>query len=216
MSGKPVSRRAFLFGTVTVAAGAAIGTVVSKLGSATSTVLQKVTAKLPTVFAKAAPLPADPAASISGLSPLVTPTKDFFRIDNALVPPNLDANTWKLVIDGMVSSRREITYEELLAMPMIEVDCTISCVSNPVGGSLVGNARWLGVKLDSIIKSVNPQSSADQIMSYSSDGFSAGFPTVAAFDRDAIIAVAMNGEVLSTEHGYPARLIVPGLYGYRN
>lgn len=214
MDQKRVSRRTFLFGAATVTAGAAIGSVVAKLGNTAATVSEKVTAKLPTTFRKAPPLPADPATNIPGLSPLVTPTKDFFRIDNALVPPNLDANEWKLVIDGMVGSRREITYAELMAMPMVEVDCTISCVSNPVGGSYVGNARWLGVKLDSIIKSVGPQPQADQIMSYSSDGFSAGFSTAAAFDREAIIAVAMNGEVLTQEHGYPARLVVPGLYGY--
>ncbi|MBI3430247.1 MAG: molybdopterin-dependent oxidoreductase, partial [Actinobacteria bacterium] len=108
----------------------------------------------------------------------------------------------------------EFTYKELSARPVFELDDTIACVSNEVGGYLVGNARWLGVRLDDLINEAVPSSTADQIMGYSSDGFSAGFPLAALDGRDAMIAIGMNGEPLPLKHGFPARIIVPGLYGY--
>lgn len=194
--------------------GGIFGELHKKTSASVSAALDSVTSKLPTVFKRAAPLPVDPANSISGLSPLITPTRDFFRIDTAFNLAKISTDSWKLTIDGMVEQPLTISYADLMSMPMMEVDCTIGCVSDSVGGDLVGNARWLGVKLDHLLATVRPQKSADQIMSYSSDGFSAGFPVEAAYDRDAIIAVGMNGEVLPAEHGYPARLIVPGLYGY--
>ena len=205
------------FGAV-VAASAGAGGVVAELhkktASTITSAINTAAAKLPTVFKRATPLPVDPALSISGLSPLVTATKDFFRIDTAFSVPEISVDTWKLKVDGLVAQPALFTYADLLAMPMMEIDCTIGCVSDTVGGDLVGNARWLGVKLDHILNQVHPQKTADQILSFSSDGFSAGFPVEAAYDRDAIVAIAMNGEVLTREHGFPARLIVPGLYGY--
>ncbi len=158
--------------------------------------------------------PTDPALTIPGLSTLITSNKEFYRIDTAISVPNIDVNSWRLKIGGFVANPLEFTYKELSARPVFELDDTIACVSNEVGGTLVGNARWLGVRLDDLIKEAKPSSTADQIMGYSSDGFSAGFPLAALDGRDAMIAIGMNGEPLPLEHGFPARIIVPGLYGY--
>jgi DMSO/TMAO reductase YedYZ molybdopterin-dependent catalytic subunit len=158
--------------------------------------------------------PVDPAINVKGLSPLFTPNALFYRIDTALSTPNISIDTWKLQIDGMVANPKTFTYSELLSRPTIELDDTISCVSNEVGGNLVGNARWLGIRLDDLIRETKPSARADQIMGYSTDGFTAGFPTAALDGRDAMIAFGMNGEVLPVDHGFPARIIVPGLYGY--
>ncbi|MEI9906802.1 MAG: molybdopterin-dependent oxidoreductase [Actinomycetota bacterium] len=163
--------------------------------------------------ALAAP-PKDPALATPGLSKLFTPNEQFYRIDTALSIPNLSIDSWKLTIDGLVSNPIELTYKELTSRPVFELDDTIACVSNEVGGQLVGNARWLGIRLDDLIKEASPTSTADQIMGYSSDGFTAGFPLAVLDGRDAMIAIGMNGEALPVAHGFPARIIVPGLYGY--
>ena len=158
--------------------------------------------------------PKDPALTTPGLSKLFTPNSEFYRIDTAIVVPNINLDTWKLQIMGMVTNPREYTYKELTDRPVFELDDTIACVSNEVGGSLVGNARWLGIRLDDLIKEAIPYSTADQVMGYSDDGFSAGFPLAALDGRDAMIAIGMNGQPLPLDHGFPARIIVPGLYGY--
>ena len=121
--------------------------------------------------------PADPALEVEKLSTLFTPNDKFFIIDNAVVVPQVDTASWKLTIDGMVKNPITLSYDDLLARPMIEVDDTIACVSNWVGGPYVGNARWLGVRLDDLINEANPSRDADQIMSHSVDDFTAGFPT---------------------------------------
>lgn len=156
----------------------------------------------------------DPATEIPGLSALITPNSQFYRIDTSLSIPNISLDTWRLTIDGMVATPREFTYKELTSRPVFELDDTIACVSNEIGGNLVGNARWLGIRLDDLIQEVMPTAKADQVMGYSVDGFSAGFPLAALDGRDAMIAIGMNGESLPAKHGFPARIIVPGLYGY--
>ncbi len=158
--------------------------------------------------------PADPALEIENLSKLFTPNDKFFIIDNAIIVPQINPSDWELTIDGMVKNKIKLSYDDLLARPMIEVDDTIACVSNWVGGPYVGTARWLGVRLDDLINEAQPSRDADQILSHSVDKFTAGFPTAALDGRDAIIAVGMNGEILPVKSGFPARLIVPGLYGY--
>ncbi|MCX6429674.1 MAG: molybdopterin-dependent oxidoreductase [Actinobacteria bacterium] len=158
--------------------------------------------------------PLDPALRTPGLSSLFTPNEKFYRIDTALSTPNISIETWKLEIDGMVSNPKTFTYAELMKRETFELDDTISCVSNEVGGNLVGNARWYGIRLDDLIRESKPTSRADQVMGHSTDGFTAGFPLAALDGRDAMIALGMNGEVLPIDHGYPARIIVPGLYGY--
>ena len=150
-----------------------------------------------------------------GLTPFVTPNADFYRIDTALSAPQVPTDDWVLRVTGMVDNELELTYDDLLARDLIERDITLTCVSNEVGGRLAGHARWLGTRLDDLLAEAGVQAGADQIVGRSVDGFTCGFPVAAAMDgRDALVAVAMNGEPLPIEHGFPARLIVPGLYGY--
>ena len=179
-----------------------------------SSQLQRLNILLPKALKRLPPPPTDPALTTPGLSKLITPNSEFYRIDTALSVPNINIDTWRLQIDGMVKNPLTFTYKELTDRPVFELDDTISCVSNEVGGNLVGNARWLGISLDDLIKEVSPFSSADQVMGHSMDGFTAGFPVAALDGRGAMIAIGMNGEPLPVDHGFPARIIVPGLYGY--
>ena len=214
-SNKGVSRRNLFKIGGGVLAASVLGTGAYKyLHRSASVRLERLGITLPKALNPLPAPPDDPALEIENLSKLFTPNKDFFIIDNAIVVPQVNPENWKLTIDGMVKNPITLSYEDLLARPMIEVDDTIACVSNWVGGPYVGNARWLGVRLDDLINEAGPSKNADQIMSYSVDDFSAGFPTAALDGRDAIIAVGMNGEVLPIKNGFPARLIVPGLYGY--
>ena len=175
---------------------------------------QRLTVVLPRA---ARPLPEPPAGvelGVEGNSPFFTPNDDFYRIDTALTVPSVDLATWTLKVTGDVDSPITLSYQELLDRPMIEADITLACVSNEIGGDLVGNARWLGCRLDDLLAEAGIGSGADQIVGRSVDGFTAGFPTAMLDGRDALVAIGMNGEPLPTEHGFPARLIVPGLYGY--
>lgn len=153
---------------------------------------------------------------IPGLSKLFTPNKDFYRVDTALTVPTIDPETWRLVIDGMVDQRVEMTFQDILDMGLDEYAITLTCVSNEVGGELVGNAKWLGVPLRDVLKKAGVKSGADMVLSRSVDGYTASTPLSALTDDnlDAILAVAMNGEPLPLEHGFPVRMVVPGLYGY--
>jgi DMSO/TMAO reductase YedYZ molybdopterin-dependent catalytic subunit len=172
-----------------------------------------------------APVPADLPAGADiatadltsgGLTPIVVPNADFYRIDTAFIPPTVDRATWKLRVFGLVDREVTLTYDELVALPIIEQYVTIACVSNEVGGNLVGNAKWTGVPLRTVLDMAGVQSSADQLVGRSVDGFTVGMPVEWVMDQSRVpmIAVEMNGEALPREHGYPARLIVPGLYGY--
>jgi DMSO/TMAO reductase YedYZ molybdopterin-dependent catalytic subunit len=154
------------------------------------------------------------APAIVGLSPLFTPNDDFYRIDTALTVPQVSIDTWTLSITGMVDEPITLTWEDLLERPFVEADITLSCVSNEVGGNLLGTARWLGTRLDTLLESVGVDPNADQIVGRSVDGYTCGFPVDALDGRNALVAIGMNGEPLPAIHGYPARLIVPGLYGY--
>ena len=149
------------------------------------------------------------------LTPLVIPNADFYRIDTAIVVPRVELDGWSLAFSGMVDNPYSINFDELMDLPMVERYVTLSCVSNEVGGPLVGNARWLGVPLRDLLDRAGVQAGADQLVARSVDDFTVGFPTAAAFDgREALLAVGMNGEALPLEHGFPARLVVSGLYGY--
>jgi DMSO/TMAO reductase YedYZ molybdopterin-dependent catalytic subunit len=212
----PLARRGFLTlagGLAAVAVtGAATGRLVLSSGSSPVD-LSEVTLPAP-ARSLAAPGPAQ-ALAIDGLSPVITPTEGFFRIDTALSVPRVDPDTWRLRIHGLVEREVELTYDDLLAMPLEEFDVTLSCVSNEVGGDLVGNARWSGVRLDALLDRAGVRPEAGQVVGRSVDGWTGGFPIEAVLDgRDAIVAVGMNGEPLPTRHGFPARLVVPGLYGY--
>ncbi|RRR96786.1 molybdopterin-dependent oxidoreductase [Glycomyces terrestris] len=159
--------------------------------------------------------PAGTGLDIDGLTPYLTPNPDFYRVDTALVLPRILPEDYRLRIGGRVARPLELTYGDLLDRELLEREITISCVSNEVGGTLAGNARWLGVSLADLLTEAGPEPGADQVVSRSHDGWTAGTPTSACTDgRDALIAVGMNGEPLPLEHGFPVRMIVPGLYGY--
>ena len=162
---------------------------------------------------------ADPSAAndfaLESLTPIVVPNDEFYRIDTALVVPAVDPEEWTLTIKGMVAREVVLTYADIAAMPLVERYVTLSCVSNKVGGGLVGNALWTGVYLKDILDMAGVEGGADQSVARSIDGWTAGFPTEIAFDgRDALLAIGMNREVLPADHGFPARLVIPGLYGY--
>lgn len=164
------------------------------------------------------PAPGNLAAAdlgVPGLTPLITPSSDFYRIDTALVVPQVDPQTWSLRIGGMVDRPFTLSYDDLRSMRQVEADITLSCVSNETGGDLVGNARWQGVLLSDVLERAGVQRGAEQVVGVSVDGFTAGFPIRYATDgRLTMIALGMNGEPLPVRHGFPARLVVPGLYGY--
>jgi DMSO/TMAO reductase YedYZ molybdopterin-dependent catalytic subunit len=175
---------------------------------------QRLTVVLPRA---AKPLPEPPAGvdlGVEGNSPFFTPNDDFYRIDTALTVPSVDLATWTLKVTGDVDTPITLSYQELLDRPMVEADITLACVSNEIGGDLVGNARWLGCRLDDLLAEAGIGSGADQVVGRSVDGFTAGFPTAMLDGRDALVAIGMNGEPLPAQHGFPARLVVPGLYGY--
>ncbi len=154
--------------------------------------------------------------STPGVSPLVTPVEAFYRIDTALAAPQVATSDWSLRIHGMVENAFEIDFAELLTLPMIERMTTLSCVSNEVGGDLIGNQVWLGHPLRDLLARARPAADADMVLSASADGWTAGTPLEALTDpgRDSLLAIGMGGEPLTVEHGFPARLVVPGLYGY--
>jgi DMSO/TMAO reductase YedYZ molybdopterin-dependent catalytic subunit len=152
---------------------------------------------------------------VEGLSALVTSNKSFYRIDEALITPSVDVGRWRLQVKGMVDTPFELSYDDLLALPLVDRHITLSCVSNQVGGSLVGTAKWTGVRLADLLARAGVQPGATQLVGRSVDGFTVGFPVEVATDgRDALVAVGMNGVPLPSAHGFPARLVVPGLYGY--
>ena len=170
---------------------------------------------LPTPSEAAPALPADLRAKYPGISPLQVPNADFYRVDTRLDTPVVSSDGWTLQVDGDVENSFEITFDELLEMPMVERDITLTCVSNGVGGKYVGAARWLGVPLKDIIERANPGGGVDQMIATDYDGMTIGTPYDLLTDgREALLAIGMNGEPLPREHGFPARIVVPGLYGF--
>jgi DMSO/TMAO reductase YedYZ molybdopterin-dependent catalytic subunit len=163
----------------------------------------------------AKPLPRGLDDQVPGITPFRTDSDDFYRVDTRLDTPVVDSDDWTLTIDGDVDQEVTLTFDELLAMPMIERDITLTCVSNSVGGEYVGGARWLGVRLTDVLDLAGVGSRADQILSTDFDGMTISTPLDLATDgRDAMICVGMNGEPLPREHGFPVRMVVPGLYGF--
>ena len=211
-----IDRRAFVFtgvvaGIVAAASGAAGQYLVRR--SAASASREAVRIPKPTDAAPSPPPGAD--LGVPGVGPFVTPNDRFYRVDTALLTPSVDAEGWQLRVHGMVERELTLTYQELLARPLIERDITLACVSNEVGGSYIGNARWVGAPLSDLLEEAGVDVGADQLVSRSADGFTAGSPTSVVMDgRDAMLAVAMNGEPLPLAHGFPVRMVVPGLYGY--
>lgn len=152
---------------------------------------------------------------VPGIVPFVTPQASFYRIDTALAEPQILPTDWRLTIHGMVEHEITVTYRDLLARGLTEAWLTLCCVSNVVGGSLISNARWSGVRIADVLKDAGVHVDADAVLATSSDGWTCGTPLGALTDdRNAMFAVAMNGEPLTPEHGFPVRMVVPGLYGY--
>ncbi|MFE5628521.1 molybdopterin-dependent oxidoreductase [Streptomyces sp. NPDC056543] len=176
---------------------------------------------LPKPSSAAPAVPAGARLKVPGITSFTTPNRDFYRVDTALIVPQVDADTWRLRIHGKgVARPRTYTLDQLLARPLIERDITLTCVSNEVGGPYIGNARWLGAPLADLLREagVRPPSkggAADQLVARSVDGMTLGAPVEDVMDgRDAMLAVGMNGEPLPFDHGFPVRMLVPGLYGY--
>ncbi|WP_338682774.1 molybdopterin-dependent oxidoreductase [Streptomyces acidiscabies] len=214
-AGQPPGRRRFLALAGGAIAAAVTAVPVGRLLWAQRVAAARAAVVLPSPSSPAPPLPAKVSAGVPGVKPFVTSNADFYRIDTALTVPQMEPKDWRLRIHGRVKRPLTLTYEQLLARPMVERYITLACVSNEVGGELVGNARWLGVPIKELLDEVEPDNGADQVVSRSVDGYTAGTPTAALRDgRDALLAVGMNGEPLPVEHGFPVRMVVPGLFGY--
>lgn len=215
---EPLSRRGFIRFVSLTSAGAVIVGIGARFMNASAAAVSAARAaiRLPKPAVAAPPVPAGAELDVPGITPLITPNDDFYRIDIALQVPRIDPSEWELKITGLVDRPFSITYEELLALPLEEHVTTIACVSNEVGGDLIGNATWLGYPIRDLLAQAGPAADADMVLSSGPDGFSAGTPleTLTDSKRAAILAVGMNGEPLPTDHGFPARMIVPGLYGY--
>lgn len=206
------SRRGFVVGTAGVVVGSALAALAGQVRSTTRAVRDIV---LPGPASAAPALPTGLEATVPGVSALQTPKDEFYRVDVNLAVPRVDLDTWRLTIDGSVPHPLTLTYAELLAMPLVERDITLTCVSNEVGGRYVGSARWLGVRVTDLLDRVGVTGSPDQVLSTAIDGFTISTPLPALRDgREALVAVGMNGEPLPDAHGFPARLVTPGLYGF--
>jgi DMSO/TMAO reductase YedYZ molybdopterin-dependent catalytic subunit len=209
-------RRRFL-----VTSGVALGTTAvaafagRELNARQSVTQARSSIHIPKATDPAPPLPAGVNLNIPDLSPFVTSNSSFYRVDTAIVLPQVDPASWQLHIHGMVDREISITFAELLRRPLIEHYVTLTCVSDPVDGPYISNAKWLGASLADLIRSARPQAGATQLLCTSVDGFTSGTPIETVLDgREALLAVAMNGTALPVEHGFPARMVVPGLYGY--
>jgi DMSO/TMAO reductase YedYZ molybdopterin-dependent catalytic subunit len=216
--GGTVERRTVLRAAAVIGGLSLLGVgivALARRGSSAAVETVRTALRLPRPTEAAAPLPAGVQPDVPGLAPAVTPNADFYQIDVSLSPPMVDLESWELRIEGRVDRPRTLSFAELTALPSIERHVTLTCVSNEVGGDLVGTARWQGVRLRDLLDSVGVQDGADAVVGRSVDGFTAGFPLSVLDDgRDAMVAYAMNGEPLPVKHGFPARLVVPGLYGY--
>ena len=212
-----VDRRGFLLTGALVAGGAVVaGTTGRVLARRSDVTASRAAVALPAPASAAGPAAQGAAVvDLPGLSRFYTPNREFYRVDTALVVPRVAAEDWRLRVHGRVRRELELDFGQLLARPLIERDITLSCVSNEVGGRYVGTARWVGAPLAELLREAGVEPGADQLVSRSADGFTVGTPTAVVLDgRDAMLAVAMNGEPLPLTHGFPVRMLVPGLYGY--
>ena len=211
-----LARRGFLLaaaGTAAVAAaGGGLGELLLRRFSV-SAARAEVALPRPAIVGPATPAGAQ--LPVPGISRFITPNASFYRVDTALLVPQLPPDQWRLRVHGMVDRELDLSFEDLLRRPLTEADMTIACVSNQVGGPYVGNARWLGASLASLLRDAGIRRGADQVLSTASDGWTCGTPVETVMDgRNALVAVGMNGQPLPIEHGFPARMLVPGLYGY--
>ena len=218
MNAETTGRRRFLGLTLLLGAAATVTAVASRvlLNAAGAVSDARSRFPLPRATKAAEPVPPGADLDVRGLSPYQTPNADFYRIDTALQIPLIDPAAWSLTITGMVENEITINYADLVAKPLVEHYTTLTCVSNEVGGDLAGNALWLGYPIRQLLADAKPLPGADMVLSTSDDGWTAGTPLTALTDpdREALLAIGMNGEPLPIEHGFPVRMVVPGLYGY--
>ena len=212
----PTGRRRFLAESGGALAGAAVvGLIGRQIAERQNVSMARAAVALPVPASPAPAVPAQAGLTVPGSTSFVTPNAQFYRIDTALSVPQVDPQTWRLRIHGRVRNPMTLSFADLLARPAIERYVTLACVSNEVGGNLIGNARWLGVPLKSLLEEAGPMDGADQVVGRAVDGFTVGAPTAVLMDgRDAMLAFGMNGQPLPIEHGFPVRMVVPGLYGY--
>jgi DMSO/TMAO reductase YedYZ molybdopterin-dependent catalytic subunit len=211
-----LDRRRFLWaGGVSLAVAAFAGGVGRMLLQRLDVSAARAAIRLPEPAQPAPLLPAGVDLKLRNLTSFTTPNSDFYRVDTVLVLPQVSPDDWRLRIHGRVRNPMTLTFDDLLRRDLIEREITLTCVSNEVGGDLAGTARWLGAPLKALLDEVQPEPGADQIVTTSADGWTCGTPTEICRDgRDAMLAVAMNGEPLPIAHGFPVRMVVPGLYGY--
>jgi DMSO/TMAO reductase YedYZ molybdopterin-dependent catalytic subunit len=212
---QPERRRFIVTSAVAVGTAAVTGLGGRYLGEKAGVTQAQRALRVPTPASLKPQLPQGSDFKIPGLSPFVTPNNAFYRVDTAIVLPEILPSSWHLRIHGMVQREINLTFGELIRRPLIEDYITLACVSNPVAGPYVGNALWLGPSLGSLLREAGIRPGADQLLCTSADGFTSGTPVQTAMDgRDAMLAFAMNGQALPVEHGFPVRMVVPGLYGY--
>ena len=208
-------RRRFLIAAMATGAAIAAGGVVTKLfgGSAAAGSRVDVAGRIPVPADPAGPIPKGAQLELNGITSYMTSNEDFYRVDTALTVPDVPADTWTLRIHGMVDKELELSFEDLLDMRLIERRITLTCVSNQVGGKLAGNAAWIGVPLKDLFEMAGVQDGADAVFATSADNWTCATPIADMIDREGMLALAMNGEPLPLEHGFPVRVVVPGLYG---
>jgi DMSO/TMAO reductase YedYZ molybdopterin-dependent catalytic subunit len=212
---RPGRRRFLALGTGAAAVAVAAGGAGEVLLRRFNVAALREAVRLPAPAVKAPAVPAGTTLPISGITPFYTSDNSFYRVDTDLVVPQVSPEDWTLRITGMVDRQIELSFADLLRLPLIEHDMTLVCVSNQVGGPYAGNARWLGASLPVLLRKAGIQRGADQVLSTGTDGMTISTAVDTIMDgRQALIAVGMNGQALPTEHGFPARMLVPGLYGY--
>jgi DMSO/TMAO reductase YedYZ molybdopterin-dependent catalytic subunit len=213
---RQADRRRFLAGSAAAAGTAAVAYLVGReLTEHTSVSQAQASLRIPRPSRPAPPLPPGSNLKIPGLTSFITPNSSFYRVDTAIILPEVPPDSWQLRVHGMVAREMTINFNELIHRPLTADYITLTCVSNPVGGPLAGNALWVGASLASLLRQAGIRAGASQLLCTSVDGFTSGTPVQTVMDgRDAMLAVAMNGTALPVAHGFPVRLVTPGLYGY--
>jgi DMSO/TMAO reductase YedYZ molybdopterin-dependent catalytic subunit len=209
-------RRAFLRAAAAVGAVAAAGGVVGRQLGGSAAAADRAELAVPRPAVAAPRVPAGARLDVPGITPYLTPNREFYRVDTALRVPDVPIDGWTLRVHGMVDRELELSFEDLIGRRLVEERVTLTCVSNEVGGEYVGNAAWIGVPMRDLLREAGVLDGADAVRSTSADGFTVGTPLPVLQDpqRNALVAIAMNGEPLPLEHGFPARMVTPGLYGY--